>query len=48
MIADHVCVMQHGRIVEASTVDEVFDNPQQDYTRDLLNAIPGAGLALGV
>ncbi|HUG50688.1 MAG TPA: ABC transporter ATP-binding protein, partial [Terrimesophilobacter sp.] len=48
MIADHVCVMQHGRIVEASTVDEVFDNPQMDYTRDLLNAIPGAGLALGV
>ena len=48
MIADHVCVMQHGRIVEASTVDEVFDNPQKDYTRDLLNAIPGAGLALGV
>jgi peptide/nickel transport system ATP-binding protein len=48
MIADHVCVMQHGRIVEASTVDDVFDNPQQDYTRDLLNAIPGAGLALGV
>jgi peptide/nickel transport system ATP-binding protein len=48
MIADHVCVMQHGRIVEASTVDDVFDNPQEDYTRDLLNAIPGAGLALGV
>lgn len=48
MIADHVCVMQRGRIVEASTVDEVFDNPQEDYTRDLLNAIPGAGLALGV
>ena len=48
MIADHVCVMQHGRIVEASTVDDVFDSPQQDYTRDLLNAIPGAGLALGV
>ncbi|MEO6944321.1 MAG: ABC transporter ATP-binding protein [Lacisediminihabitans sp.] len=47
MIADHVCVMQHGRIVEASTVDEVFDNPQQLYTRDLLNAIPGAGLSIG-
>jgi peptide/nickel transport system ATP-binding protein len=48
MIADHVCVMQHGKIVEASTVDEVFDNPKQSYTRDLLNAIPGAGLSIGV
>ena len=47
MIADHVCVMQRGRIVEASTVDEVFDNPKQSYTRDLLNAIPGAGLSIG-
>jgi polar amino acid transport system ATP-binding protein len=48
VIADNVCVMQSGKIVEASTVDEVFDNPQQDYTRDLLNAIPGANIALGV
>ena len=47
MIADHVCVMQRGRIVEASTVDEVFDNPKQSYTKDLLNAIPGAGLSIG-
>jgi len=48
VIADNVCVMQNGRIVEASTVDEVFENPQQQYTRDLLAAIPGADLALGV
>jgi len=48
VIADHVCVMQRGRIVESSTVDKVFDNPQQDYTRELLNAIPGANLKLGV
>jgi len=48
VIADNVCVMQHGKIVEASTVDEVFENPQQQYTRDLLAAIPGADLALGV
>lgn len=47
MIADHVCVMQSGRVVEASTVDEVFENPKQSYTRDLLNAIPGAGLSIG-
>lgn len=48
MIADNVCVMRQGQIVEASTVDEVFDNPQTDYTRDLLNAIPGARLKIGV
>jgi peptide/nickel transport system ATP-binding protein len=48
MIADNVSVMRQGRIVEASTVDEVFDSPQTDYTRDLLNAIPGARLKLGL
>jgi peptide/nickel transport system ATP-binding protein len=47
VIADHVCVMQKGRIVEAATTDEVFDNPQEQYTRDLLAAIPGANIELG-
>jgi peptide/nickel transport system ATP-binding protein len=47
VIADQVCVMQKGRIVEAATVDEVFDNPREQYTRDLLDAIPGANLRLG-
>ncbi|MDQ6752771.1 MAG: ABC transporter ATP-binding protein [Actinomycetota bacterium] len=45
-IADHVCVMQNGRIVEAAATDEVFNNPRQQYTQDLLNAIPGAKLEL--
>jgi len=44
LVADNVCVMQKGKIVEAATTDEVFDNPQQKYTQDLLDAIPGAGL----
>lgn len=43
-IADQVCVMQKGRVVEASSTDEVFANPKQQYTRDLLSAIPGATL----
>ena len=47
VIADNVCVMQQGKIVEAATTDEVFDNPKEQYTRDLLAAIPGAGIELG-
>ncbi|UOE45635.1 dipeptide ABC transporter ATP-binding protein [Agromyces larvae] len=47
VIADNVCVMQRGRIVEAATTDEVFDDPKEQYTRDLLAAIPGANLTLG-
>ncbi|MFD4420812.1 dipeptide ABC transporter ATP-binding protein [Agromyces sp. NPDC058484] len=47
VIADNVCVMQRGKIVEASTTEEVFDNPKEQYTRDLLAAIPGANIELG-
>ncbi|KPN22051.1 MULTISPECIES: dipeptide ABC transporter ATP-binding protein [Arthrobacter] len=45
-IADDVCVMQKGKVVETGTTDEVFNSPKQDYTRALLAAIPGAGLDL--
>ena len=47
VIADNVCVMRQGRIVERASVDEVFSNPKDDYTRDLLEAIPGRDLRLG-
>ncbi len=47
VIADQVCVMRAGTIVEAATTDEVFDDPKDAYTRELLAAIPGAGIALG-
>ncbi|MEP7765287.1 ABC transporter ATP-binding protein [Sanguibacter sp. 25GB23B1] len=43
-IADQVCVMKNGRIIEAASTDEVFDTPQEDYTRELLGAIPGSRL----
>lgn len=44
VIADQVCVMSQGQIVEAGTVAEIFENPKQQYTRNLLDAIPGAKL----
>jgi peptide/nickel transport system ATP-binding protein len=48
LIADRVCVMNQGRIVEQATVEQVFENPQQEYTKNLLAAIPGANIELGV
>ncbi|MCU1517476.1 MAG: transporter ATP-binding protein [Pseudarthrobacter sp.] len=45
-IADHVCVMEKGKLVETGSTDDVFESPQQDYTKALLNAIPGAKLML--
>ena len=47
VIADYVSVMEKGKIVEQSSVDEVFENPKQAYTRELLDAIPGAKIRLG-
>ena len=48
LVADNVCVMRKGRIVEAASTDEVFDNPREQYTKDLLAAIPGADIPLAV
>ncbi|WP_110588656.1 ABC transporter ATP-binding protein [Microbacterium suaedae] len=45
--ADLVCVMEKGRVVEQGSVDRVFEAPEQEYTRRLLEAIPGRDLALG-
>ena len=47
LIADNVCVMQKGKIVETASTDEVFDNPRSEYTRQLLEAIPGAHFTFG-
>ena len=44
LVAHDVLVMQHGRVVEGGTVDDVFGAPQSDYTQELLAAIPGAGV----
>jgi len=40
-ISDVVGVMQAGRLLEIGTTTEIFDNPRNEYTRTLLDAIPG-------
>ena len=47
VIADNVCVMERGKLVEQGTVDEIFSNPTEAYTQRLLDAIPGASIPLG-
>ncbi|QGA57031.1 ABC transporter ATP-binding protein [Brucella sp. 2280] len=39
-IADKVCVMNKGEIVEAGRTRDIFDNPQHPYTKHLLAAEP--------
>jgi peptide/nickel transport system ATP-binding protein len=39
-VADRVVVIQSGRIVEQGSRDDIFDRPQQDYTKALLAATP--------
>ena len=41
-IADQVCVMNQGKIVEQGPVEQVFTQPEHPYTRDLLTAEPSA------
>jgi peptide/nickel transport system ATP-binding protein/oligopeptide transport system ATP-binding protein len=40
-IADEVAVMHNGRLIERGKVSEIYEAPQQQYTRNLLNSIPG-------
>ncbi len=40
-IADQIIVMQRGCIVESNSAAELFENPQDPYTRQLLAAVPG-------
>jgi peptide/nickel transport system ATP-binding protein len=40
LLCDRVIVMRSGRIVEQGTSERVLGDPQDDYTRELLTAIP--------
>ncbi|MER5860560.1 MULTISPECIES: ABC transporter ATP-binding protein [unclassified Streptomyces] len=39
-VSDRVAVMRGGRLVEYGPADEVYDSPREDYTRQLLAAVP--------
>ena len=47
-IADDVVVMEKGRLVEKNTTDALFANPVQDYTRELIEAVPGRKIQLNL
>ncbi len=46
-LADHVVVMEKGRIVEAAPTAQLFSSPTQDYTKQLLAAVPHLGSKVG-
>lgn len=45
--ADDIVVMRQGVAVEQGSSDDVFDNPQDPYTQNLINSVPGLGIELG-
>ena len=40
-IADEVAVMHKGKLIEHGKVSDIYEAPAQEYTRNLLNSIPG-------
>ena len=45
-ISDRIMVMQQGKIVEEGLADEIYFNSKHEYTRKLIDAVPGKKLAL--
>lgn len=48
LIADDVVVMENGKVVEAASSEELFLNPRQAYTQELISAVPGHSIPLGL
>lgn len=46
--ADDIVVMRQGKAVEQGRADDIFDNPQDPYTQNLINSVPGLNIELGV
>ncbi len=46
-LSDRIMVMKLGKLVETGAAHDIFSNPQQTYTQELLKAIPGKSLLLG-
>jgi peptide/nickel transport system ATP-binding protein len=43
-VSDRIMVMNQGRIEEIGSADSIYNNPQRDYTRQLIQAIPDTKL----
>ena len=39
-ISDHVLVMHHGKLVESASAEAIYNDPQNEYTKTLLSAVP--------
>ncbi len=46
-ISDRIMVMEKGKIVESGTAQQVYNDPQNEYTKKLIAAIPGKNLRVG-
>jgi len=39
-MSDIMCVMKAGKIVESGPAEDIYNNPREEYTRNLIEAIP--------
>ena len=43
-ISDKILVMNQGKIIESGNADDIYHNPGMEYTKQLIDAIPGKGV----
>ncbi|MEI9906765.1 MAG: hypothetical protein WDO06_01650 [Actinomycetota bacterium] len=43
-LSDYVYVMKDGIFVESGKTEDIFNNPQEEYTKKLISSIPGRAL----